>query len=536
MSENTRFASRDDDLAGLPPESRALYQELLADGAAWRAEQPATSHLDMTIATLMSQLTAPDATDTAVSGGATRAKRATGSRGWQTDTKGTLPMRDKRLRSFAATAAALAVVAALSVMLLNIALHRRNPSPTVASTPTVTQRQWVEQSRLLDPGASSDPAIAPTDPSVVYEVANAANVPGASGAYDIALRATADGGVTWHALAFPDGIQAANDKEAVFFVSPLNAQTVFLQLFDATTANCPPGSSVSEGGPMCILVFVSTNGGASWSPVHLPVAGVLGYAGPIGSAPLSAQGNRLYGHVACYGDASCTRIVVSNDGGLTWLAADGAIRAGGQSICNYSVSPSGATIFAVTASDRCAQQGQSAMLLWRSDDAGGHWSQVGALPQPFERGMSVTTNPAGGTPLLYIDMPKQIDTVRDKTGAIVPKLSDSPGDLRVSDDGGRTWQAAPTRGAPTDQTMYFGPYGTLADGSVVFPFVPNAPNSPTGQSLYTWKLGDTSWHELAPGLPTTTSYIETLTVTGLPGQGETLWAVTGDHQIYLFRP
>ena len=538
MADDTRFPGCRDDLTELSPELCSLYHELLADGTVWRTEQPAMSGLDATIVALMIQREAARHPDTATASPA----RAPGSQVRHTDMKGTLPMQGKRLRGLVAAAATLAVVALFATALLNTALHRSSPrSPgatTTAASPTDAHGRWVKQPRLTEPGASSDPAIAPTDPSVVYEATNPANAPNASGdSSGITLRTTADGGASWRTISIPGGIIATDLKDAVFFVSPLRAQTVFLQLFDESMPNCPPGSSVSEGSPMCIPVYVSTNSGASWLPVHLPVPGVLGYGGVVGSAPLYAQGTRLYSSATCYGDAACTRILASDDGGLTWQPVDGAIRAGGQSVCDYAVSPAGSTIFAVTASDHCAQQGHSPMLLWRSDDAGGHWAQVGALPQPFVHGMAVTANPAGGTPLLYINMPRQIGTF-SKGDVSYAKLSASPGDLRVSADGGLTWHAAPPQGAPTNQDMSFGPYGALSDGSVVFPFVP-APDvltDPAGVPLYTWKLGDTSWHELAPALPTTTSYIDTLTITADPGQGATLWAVTGDYTVYVFRP
>lgn len=170
--------------------------------------------------------------------------------------------------------------------------------------------------------------------------------------------------------------------------------------------------------------------------------------------------------------------------------------------------PSGSLVFAVTSRKSCQGQNPrgSQLALWRSDDGGAHWSQVGDLPATSSQGLLVVDAGGGNGGLLLYQAPS----------------------LRVSSDGGKTWTQAPTTGVPvTPDAPMSPPLGTLGDGSVVMgQFVTSASsNGPTTTTttLYAWKAGDAAWRQISGPLDhQLTSLLVDHSGNGSDG---TLWAV-----------
>src|SRR6185437_12758959 len=87
-----------------------------------------------------------------------------------------------------------------------------------------TQGRWVSLDKLnanVEFDANDLPAIAPSDPRVVYETM----VYGIQQHKAGSLRRTDDGGATWHTLPLP--IPAAHVGHAGFLVSPVDSRNVF---------------------------------------------------------------------------------------------------------------------------------------------------------------------------------------------------------------------------------------------------------------------------------------------------------------------
>jgi hypothetical protein len=300
-------------------------------------------------------------------------------------------------------------------------------------------------------------------------------------------------------------------------VSPVNPQTVFLSLIDTTATDCPANRLEPWVGnaQFCRLQYTSVNGGASWTATTLPLAGGShpglltasinsGLAGPIQSATVRAQGQRLFAGFLCT-DFACTRLVMSDDGGRSWSFADkGLLTGGAANVCDYTASVTGATLYAVTTPRDCGFNTQAPLTLWSSSDAGVTWAKVTQLATPNERGMALTQNRATGATLLYMGMPRTTSLATDKMGDKYPVFSQAPSDVRVSVDGGVTWQSAPTQGIPADHSIFFnvGLLGALYDGSVVVDVIPtNGANGSdadnfAGSDLYAWRPGDTGWQKI----------------------------------------
>jgi hypothetical protein len=238
----------------------------------------------------------------------------------------------------------------------------------------------------------------------------------------------------------------------------------------------------------------------------------------------------------------CTHFVTSADEGATWTTADEALAAPGQLFCDDAPVPGGTTVFAVTSKGNCTWLDLSLRTLWRSDDAGGHWSRVGTLPFPNEHSIQAIAHP-GAEPLLYAYLSKTVGTTTNKMGDHNPVPSDAADDLKVSADGGKTWKAAPLQGAPTAAKPCYAPMGLLDDGSVIVPFTPQGAESPDHMTFYAWKMGDASWRQVTPTV--TQLWGESLVVTQSDGK-DILWLVARSpndtqtsedgYYIQVFRP
>ncbi|MGZ3677651.1 MAG: hypothetical protein ACXWQR_03675 [Ktedonobacterales bacterium] len=429
----------------------------------------------------------------------------------------------KRFRGLAAAAAMVATVAALIAVLIALAPGHRSGTSIgahVTSTSTNNERgRWVDLTALdynTTFSANDVPAIAPTNPSVVYET-EAGNYQ----AHAVAtMRRTDDGGKTWHTLPLPVAADHVGHLGAA--VSPLNARTVFLSVFDDNAGDCPANrtqqnTEAGGGNVYCWLQYTSVDGGQHWTTTNLPLvnsteAGVLTAANTTGgliaifAGSLHAAGGKLYAGFNCV-ISSCTRLVTSADGGLSWQFADEQIVTAGGSTCDYTASADAKTFFAVTNAKSCWLAEQSPRILWHSSDAGAHWTQVGALPTPNDRGMFLTDDSASGKQLLYAALPRTTGTSTDKMGGKYPVFSADATDLKVSTDGGKTWESAPSAGIPSGMQAgnygggMVGTLGTLHDGSVVVEFIAKSAQDPfAGGTLFAWKRGDTKWRQIAPPL------------------------------------
>lgn len=506
----------------LGPAYEVLQQRLLADGALWRAGLPSTERLEQRLNALARQ--GQGAKEHHARPAAEASERRSRLR-LINETKGDFSVFHGRLRTIAAVATIAAVVALFAVLFYGFAGHgsKTGSSPGTPSASQTTTHSF-----------NTYVAVAPSNPNVLYRLAPA------NGASNPSLLArSTDGGATWRTFALPT-VKGGTATPSVVFVSPLNPQDVFLTVTVTLSSGtpgaqrCPKSVTASGlssyaalgGGPSyCEVEFLSRDGGAHWGQVHLPASATpaalgdtSGYVYPSvasslfsnGATVFHVQGNRLYsttnvdpGNPPTSSEAQSggtIRIVVSTDGGLDWSYADGALATNTQSICDYAATPSGSTLFAVTSAG-CNVEGAPSAFLWRSDDAGAHWAKVEQLPGNVEMGMIAVSRDNGQSPLLYIDMAKETCTIspyisRPNAGSC--GFDASPANLQVSADGGKTWTSAPTRGFPTFQGNTLqnpgAPLGVLSDGSVLF--LAQQLQGPEG--FYTWKLGETSWHQVGP--------------------------------------
>lgn len=430
-------------------------------------------------------------------------------------------MKIGRLRGAVGATAALAVVAMLALLFHAFATGRNAPTtgtPHGPSGPSV-HGTWETIPGLTltttQQGPSSIPAVAPSDPNTVYEATLAPYM----------VRRTTDAGATWTSLNVPGktDVQVAGSTSGVedvqVFVSPLDAKSVFLTLTFAlppsslasacpTLADLQSQATAASAGPStaplamtlprsgsipCSLQYHSGDGGGSWKLLTLPVRAALANLAPIYAAPpvniLRAQGSRLYAAAGCgpLCQGPGDDILTSTDGGTTWAVADHDIRAAGYYVCDFTAAPSGSDVYAFASKESCGNESVPPIYLWHSGDAGAHWTLVGQPPANVSFGMAVVAQP-GGASLLYAHLPRaaaQPHTIQ---------MTNDATSLKVSSDGGKTWQAAPAGGA-LDNAQPSGPLAVLGDGTIVEAFA-----NMGAATLYGWKQGDAAWHVVAPVL------------------------------------
>jgi hypothetical protein len=508
----------DDETRDLSSEDRLLYDMLHDAGAAWRTGTPEVTALGDRLADRARMLSAASPSNVR---SPHQQDCPTTVEGVPYQTRGSTTMTHQpygRLRGAIAAFAAIAVVAAFTGVFMTMTRAHVSPGSS-PSTASARKDQWVDLTRLdnaAEFGSNDLPAIAPSDPQVVYETF-AYNEQQHKAA---TLRRTDDGGATWHALPTP--VRADEIGAAGMAASPLDAHTVYLTLYVNSAADCPSNrvQPPGEGGAsyvLCWLQYRSTDGGAHWAPLDLPsangVPGVLNLDGtsgggaPLLNGSLHAQGSRLYAGFNCAGaqNVVCQRLVSSTDGGAHWQFVDADLMAGATRICDALPAPTGSTVLAVTSPSDCGSSKQATLTFWRSADAGAHWTRVGTMPTPNEIGMR-TGSDANGNTLVYAELPRTTSLATDKMGGKYPIYSSSLADVEVSVDAGVTWQHAPTAGIPSGfkPDFTFGPLGPLSDGSIVVPVIPQSVpdnvtgDNPYGVTLYAWKPGDTAWRQIAP--------------------------------------
>jgi hypothetical protein len=489
-----------DTIEPLPSEFEALQQRLLADGAHWRASLPSTERLEARLNGLARQ-------ERAASQPSAESTELLGRLRLVTPPKGEPPVFQKRIKLITASVAIAAVVALFAVLFYGFTGHHTqtgapvkvqtatpfHPTPGPGGTTGQSDNSW------------ATPAIAPSDPQVVYQLAQA------NASAKLTLQRSTDGGKTWKTFAVPAG-SSSDDFKPSIVVNPLNAQFVYLTVGGtrsgsdcAVTHALKNESSFSGGQNICDVQYLSTDGGVTWSVLHLPLPSALGdtsgFGWPLGLTSNSltvfkVQGTRLYSTLGPYVEngavlaATAARLVTSTDGGLTWQLIDAGL-GDGNGVCDYAPDPASATIFAITTVN-CTSPGVGPLILWRSDTAGSSWTQVGQLANNTELGMIVGSQGAGKQPLLYNTTAQETgggalaaDVSRPQSGG--GGIDFSPANLQVSADGGKTWQAAPSKGFPDAKQTPGKPLGVTSNGFVLF-FVQN--------HFYTWKLGESAWSPL----------------------------------------
>jgi hypothetical protein len=523
--DNANHAHADDDVSGLPEDARELYHELMGDGAASRERiAQIDQRLRERVALLSATQAGPTPEPVSEAAATVSTLRSAPQRSRHAEPSIWRAARSSAPRRWVTILATAAVVAAfVTVLSMNAGRRSGGPqgggTPTVAASPTSAPAGWIDLTQLdysTSFSANDLPVVAPSDPRVVYETM----AQGMQQHQPATLRATSDGGITWRKLPTP--VPADHIGHAGFIVSPIDPQTVFLTVADTTVADCPPTSVVNSGGggyeSYCWIQYSSFDGGAHWSLTRLPLvpgssymggltAGMdpgmpAGFGDPITSDPLGAQGRRIYsGAVYPCPNArnyACFRLITSDDGGHIWRFTDLPLRArGAASVCDYTASRFSADLYAVTAATNCDFRQQAARTLWRSVDAGATWVKVRRLATPNEAGIALAQDRATGATLLYLAAPATTSYTKDKMGNSIPVISQSPSDVKVSLDGGATWQSAPRQGIPDGHKAFFGVglLGPLSDGSIVIDVIPPSADSDNfqGSDLYAWKPGESGW-------------------------------------------
>ncbi|HLV98492.1 MAG TPA: zf-HC2 domain-containing protein [Ktedonobacterales bacterium] len=428
--------------------------------------------------------------------------------------KGYSAMPLGRTRGVAALVS-LALIVALFVVVFRgfTAGHTVKTNTAAYNTTSAPAGQWTAIPGLTNQAAL--PIIAPSNPHVVYELSYPLSAPA-----HVTIRRSENDGATWQQVSLPSGNLPPIDVSSLA-VSPIDASTIFLTLTTVLSNHpgYPCGAAQASSGPIdalihfsggssCSAQYISSDGGQHWSRIQLPYIGAIGapyfqqFFTSISTDDIHAQGQRLYttlGETNSGGIAEgiSLHIVASDDGGKSWKLVDDTVSVSGQLICDFTAASSGSTLFIIAQSEAtfCYSDAGITDNLWRSDDGGATWTEVGKLPA-IASNMLVVSRGAGAQPLLYIHMPETVTG-----GALQP--TNNPPELEVSADGGKTWQMAPTKGLPAGATTSYGPLGTLGDGSVLKAFL--TPDQTLTLSI--WKNGETTWQPLVKNITPNVAYL-----------------------------
>lgn len=474
------------DLNALPAELQAFHQRLTDDGAVWQAASAERlTALAQTLVARVEQMT--PATHKAASDAEMSAPSPLTPR--QAPPSSQRPPR--RREWIAGTFAAIAVVVLLAIV-LRAGLAGRDQNLTGLTQPTEATAHglWQTLDKLTvkrQAGMSMIAVVAPSNTQVEYVLSNSQDNAKTGNA---SLRRTTDGGNTWKTQ--PLTVLSAGSISPMLKVSPLDDRTLFLVFWDQSTA-CAQTITNYYPGAGCPHGYFSSNGGDSWQRQTLPVPFVL--------APYSiaAQGSLLYAFNYCNVD-SCTHVLSSADGGLTWKVVDGDVADHKAYTCEFTLAPGGTTIYDVASNTSC-EKAMSAGLetIWRSDNAGANWTQVGPLlPKSV-------TDPSIG--LIGSSLLASPGTTHAKTLYLIqPYVSGAAHDVRFyySEDSGATWNMTPalsgalTSGGsdilgagPPPGVLAVGTATVLSDGSFLFFASPDVTVTP-----YIWTPGTTAWHRL----------------------------------------
>lgn len=417
----------------------------------------------------------------------------------------------RRVVSWATAVAALVVIALITTALL--ASHAGKPAtaggPKNSTATPASSQGWTVIAGLDH--LSAQPIIAPGNPKVIYLV----------GSQPLTLERSDNYGGDWRYVSLPPS--ASQAQAAQFSISAGDAHNIFLTLtFDLTSSVCTSsqasiGSVNAYSGSGCLFPYYSTDGGAHWGLMRcVTCAQAVGAGGRALVGTIVAQGHHLYSTI--YDQNQLLRLVTSTDGGATWRFADGVLIPKGLGICGFAAAPTGSSVYALVQTGYCSQavgyvngvathpQAQSGLAIWRSDDAGAHWSRIGAFPY------------------------QQPDTAAFRaidTGGAQPTLLAAAGQAAtyqrlMSTDGGKTWQPLPMQRLPDNAALY-APLTALSDGSLLTRAQPPS-FSPT--TFYALKPGSQTWQQIAPPLDADAADPIVSSADG----NDTLWVVSTDHQ------
>ncbi|HEX9037758.1 MAG TPA: zf-HC2 domain-containing protein [Ktedonobacterales bacterium] len=379
--------------------------------------------------------------------------------------------RGLALGSAGAAVAALALIALFAGLFFSRHIGR----PTLAATPITTTVPTATTTPApteapKGPGVwttlTGCPATTPASFRVLY---NANTQQQKGGPTIVTFERSDDCGSTWTKLTPPpiSGVDYTTNVDwMVAFSDPVNPQIAYLSVLASGATGCATsaatGAQVALSSMPCLVQFVTTNSGATWAHLSLPVKGALAITSPTNSTAIEGalrpQGSLLYGVVTntvpgMSGLVPPGRLVVSSDG-VHWSSVDGALAGQGLGIWDFAVPPTGSTIY-VTAQPFNDPNDQPptyapTLSMWASANGGKTWTESAHGPDgSYGQGGSITGMVAGlsgSQSILYITVGQKNQT-----------------QLLASVDGGRNW---------TIDTQYpisatFQMLGTLPDGSVV---------------------------------------------------------------------
>jgi hypothetical protein len=483
----------------LPSDLASLRSRLISDGKIWQqetsAERLASFARSLPQRTMAHHDTPPTETSNHHTIDVQRAK-------------GIPSMRYARARTIIPGAVVITIVALLAIIITQFTPGHSHSQPG-GHVSIQHNNGWISVPKLSvhDNGDQINglPVIAPTDPQVVYEAS-------ATIGQSAFIRRTDDGGTTWHSLPTP--VSQAKINLITIYVSPLDAHTVFLFIWDDNTHDCSADlltqwyDGEASYTPHCNLNYVSMDSGSHWTLLHLPDNGTftsIAAQNGVTFGPFVARSTQLIAILDGNCPLGCIRIATSVDS-INWHLTDSDLLASGQSICDFSGTKTGDIVFAVTAhSPHCARDDQVPHTLWKSTDGGTHWTSGATLPTPNEFGIA-----AINATTLYGYLPRTTHVGPTRNGIPDVTFSSSPNDVKVSTDGGITWQAAPFAGAPTG-TEVGQIMGILDDGSVIVQFITNPANAYRDNgNLFAWKPGKSVWQQIESPL---LYHIEALLVT-----------------------
>jgi hypothetical protein len=414
---------------------------------------------------------------------------------------------------------ALAAAALLVALFAGLLAHQaaRRPTPgatstvartaTSATTPTVTPAAWT-----VVPGYQGviNIGIAPSDPRVAYQLWD--------GGTPLLFRRTDDQGTTWHALTLPnipDASYPVIGAASYVEVNPLDPHVAYLNI-DASM-HAPITICSSNGGgesafkdPLCRYQYISTDSGAHWQSLALPLVGDFGALQGQRDAGAQPGAARLYATLTPMSQGASDRLVRSDDNGVSWQLVDAPIVAADQRIFNFAATPTGSTIFALSEAAGAQPASSAPLTIWSSDDAGATWTNLGPAPSDSVLGMTAGLVASSGKSMLYL---------------LTTSLPASQGEIDIQGSlfgASGSFHIAPTPPQACTSFASSSLLGARADGSVIVW---------CGGALQSWLAEPagaqgSDWQTLTQD-PATSS-IRSAFMQTLPDGSERLWLITFD--------